>query len=277
MMKRGRILFKASVWILAILSLFFCLFPYYIMLVNSFKTQRELFASTLSFPETFLVLNYVRAIERMDLFTTLLNSLLITVFSTVTIVLFGSMTGYALNRVKSRMSDVIFNIFLAAVLIPFQSVMIPLVVTLADIGILNTRVGMVFTYFGFGCSMCIFLVYGALKSIPLSLDEAGIIDGAKRSQVFFRIIFPMLKPTMITSAVLNVLWIWNDYLLPSLVINQENLHTIPLRLYYFFAEYTKEWNYAMAGLVLSTAPVIVFYLFCQKYIIKGISDGAIKQ
>ena len=277
MMKRGRVLFKASVWTLAILSLLFCLFPYYIMLINSFKTQKELFASTLSFPETFLVLNYVRAIERMDLFTTLLNSLLITVFSTVVIVLFGSMTGYALNRVKSRMSDVIFNIFLAAVLIPFQSVMIPLVVTLADIGILNTRVGMVFTYLGFGCSMCIFLVYGALKSIPLSLDEAGIIDGAKRSQVFFRIIFPMLKPTMITSAVLNVLWIWNDYLLPSLVINQENLHTIPLRLYYFFAEYTKEWNYAMAGLVLSTAPVIVFYLFCQKYIIKGISDGAIKQ
>lgn len=277
MMKRGRVLFKASVWILSILSLLFCLFPYYIMLINSFKTQKELFASTLSFPETFLVLNYVRAIERMDLFTTLLNSLLITVFSTIVIVLFGSMTGYALNRVKSRMSDVIFNIFLAAVLIPFQSVMIPLVVTLADIGILNTRVGMVFTYLGFGCSMCIFLVYGALKSIPLSLDEAGIIDGAKRSQVFFRIIFPMLKPTMITSAVLNVLWIWNDYLLPSLVINQENLHTIPLRLYYFFAEYTKEWNYAMAGLVLSTAPVIVFYLFCQKYIIKGISDGAIKQ
>ena len=277
MMKRGRVLFKASVWILSILSLLFCLFPYYIMLINSFKTQKELFASTLSFPDTFLVLNYVRAIERMDLFTTLLNSLLITVFSTVVIVLFGSMTGYALNRVKSRMSDVIFNIFLAAVLIPFQSVMIPLVVTLADIGILNTRVGMVFTYLGFGCSMCIFLVYGALKSIPLSLDEAGIIDGAKRSQVFFRIIFPMLKPTMITSAVLNVLWIWNDYLLPSLVINQENLHTIPLRLYYFFAEYTKEWNYAMAGLVLSTAPVIVFYLFCQKYIIKGISDGAIKQ
>lgn len=277
MMKRGRVLFKASVWTLSILSLLFCLFPYYIMLINSFKTQKELFASTLSFPETFLVLNYVRAIERMDLFTTLLNSLLITVFSTVVIVLFGSMTGYALNRVKSRMSDVIFNIFLAAVLIPFQSVMIPLVVTLADIGILNTRVGMVFTYLGFGCSMCIFLVYGALKSIPLSLDEAGIIDGAKRSQVFFRIIFPMLKPTLITSAVLNVLWIWNDYLLPSLVINQENLHTIPLRLYYFFAEYTKEWNYAMAGLVLSTAPVIVFYLFCQKYIIKGISDGAIKQ
>ena len=277
MMKRGRVLFKASVWILSILSLLFCLFPYYIMLINSFKTQKELFASTLSFPETFLVLNYVRAIERMDLFTTLLNSLLITVFSTVVIVLFGSMTGYALNRVKSRMSDVIFNIFLAAVLIPFQSVMIPLVVTLADIGILNTRAGMVFTYLGFGCSMCIFLVYGALKSIPLSLDEAGIIDGAKRSQVFFRIIFPMLKPTLITSAVLNVLWIWNDYLLPSLVINQENLHTIPLRLYYFFAEYTKEWNYAMAGLVLSTAPVIVFYLFCQKYIIKGISDGAIKQ
>lgn len=277
MMKRGRVLFKASVWILSILSLLFCLFPYYIMLINSFKTQKELFASTLSFPETFLVLNYIRAIERMDLFTTLLNSLMITVFSTIVIILFGSMTGYALNRVKSRMSDVVFNIFLAAVLIPFQSVMIPLVVTLADIGILNTRVGMVFTYLGFGCSMCIFLVYGALKSIPLSLDEAGIIDGAKRSQVFFRIIFPMLKPTMITSAVLNVLWIWNDYLLPSLVINQENLHTIPLRLYYFFAEYTKEWNYAMAGLVLSTAPVIVFYLFCQKYIIKGISDGAIKQ
>lgn len=277
MMKRGRVLFKASVWILALISLLFCLFPYYIMLINSFKTQRELFASTLSFPGSFLVLNYVRAIERMDLFTTLLNSLMITVFSTIVIVLFGSMTGYALNRVKSRMSDVIFNIFLAAVLIPFQSVMIPLVVILADIGILNTRVGMVFTYLGFGCSMCIFLVYGALKSIPLSLDEAGIIDGAKRSQVFFRIIFPMLKPTLITSAVLNVLWIWNDYLLPSLVINQENLHTIPLRLYYFFAEYTKEWNYAMAGLVLSTAPVIVFYLFCQKYIIKGISDGAIKQ
>ena len=277
MMKRGRVLFKASVWTLAILSLFFCLFPYYIMLVNSFKTQKELFASTLSFPETFLVLNYVRAIERMDLFTTLLNSLLITVFSTVVIVLFGSMTGYALNRVKSRMSDVIFNIFLAAVLIPFQSVMIPLVVTLADIGILNTRVGMVFTYLGFGCSMCIFLVYGALKSIPFSLDEAGIIDGAKRSQVFFRIIFPMLKPTLITSAVLNVLWIWNDYLLPTLVLDIKKYKTIPMLIQYFRGSYGRvEMGPMMACIMLTVIPIVIVYLIGQKHIIKGVAAGAVK-
>lgn len=261
----------------ATVLLFTSLFPYYIMLINSFKTKRELFESTLAFPKSWLLDNYVRAIQKMDLLVTLKNSLLITVLSTLVILLFGSMAGYALQRTKTRTSKVIFNIFLAAVLIPFQSVMLPLVVELSKVHILNTRFGMILTYLGFGCSMCVFLVHGALGNISTSLDEAAIIDGANRFQVYFLVIFPLLKSTLITSAVLNVLWIWNDYLLPSLIINKTRLHTIPLRLYYFFAEYTKEWNYAMAGLVLGTIPIIIFYLFAQKYIIKGVADGAVKQ
>ena len=160
-------------------------------------------------------------------------------------------------------------------LIPFQSVMIPLISQFGQFDMLN-RAGLIIMYLGFGCSLSIFLYHGTLKGIPQSLDEAAKIDGANRFQVFWYIIFPLLKPMSITVGILNVIWIWNDYLLPSLVLGEAGTETIPLKLFYFFGQYTKQWHLALAGLTLSIIPVIIAYFFAQKQIIKGISDGAVK-
>ena len=185
------------------------------------------------------------------------------------------MAAYALERIKSKFSTVTFMVFVAAMLVTFQSVMIPLVALFGKAQMLN-QIGIIFMYLGFGGSMSIFLYHGAMKSIPRALDEAAIIDGASRWQVFWKVIFPMLKPTTVTVAVLNTMWIWNDYLLPSLVINSPTTQTIPLKMFFFFGQYTKQWHLALAGLVIAILPVIIFYFFMQKQIIKGVADGAVK-
>lgn len=251
------------------------LFPFYLMIVNSLKTKKEIFTNTLGTPENLTFENYPNAYESLDFAKTFFNSLIITVCSVVLIVVLSSLAAYALQRVKSKLSGVLFMLFVAAMLIPFQSVMIPLVTIFGKIDQLNMG-GLIFMYIGFGSSMSIFLYHGAMKSIPKSLDEAAIIDGASRWQIFRYVIFPMLKPTTVTVALLNTMWIWNDYLLPSLVVNKEGSQTIPLKMFFFFGEYTKQWHLALAGLVIAIIPVIIFYFFMQKQIIAGVSDGAVK-
>lgn len=251
------------------------LFPFYLMLSNSFKQKREIFTNTIGFPKEFTFENYPQAFKDLDFLKTLFNSLVITIVAVGLIVFTSALAAYALQRSKSKLSGVILMIFVAAMLIPFQSVMIPLVSIFGKAQMLN-RGGLIFMYIGFGASMSIFLYHGALKSIPKALDEAAIIDGATRFQIFRYIILPMLRPITITVAVLNTMWIWNDYLLPSLVINKEGMQTIPLKMFFFFGEYTKQWHLALAGLTIAIIPVIIFYFFMQKQIIKGVSEGAVK-
>lgn len=251
------------------------LFPFYLMLTNSFKTKREIFENTLGLPNEFTFANYPEAFEALNFVRAFFNSLFITVVSVVLIILISSMAAYALQRTKSKLSGFIFMIFVAAMLIPFQSVMIPIISVFGSVNMLNMG-GLAFMYMGFGTSMSIFLFHGAMTSISRSLDEAAIIDGANYFQVFRYVIFPILKPTTVTVAVLNTMWIWNDYLLPSLVINRPETQTIPLRMFFFFGQYTKQWHLALAGLMIAIIPVIIFYFFMQKQIIKGVSDGAVK-
>ncbi|MDT2814814.1 carbohydrate ABC transporter permease [Vagococcus carniphilus] len=251
------------------------IFPFYLMVSNSLKTKREIFTNTLGTPKDLTFENYPQAFENLDFVRTFFNSLLITVVSVVFIVLLSSLASYALQRVKSKISGILFMLFVAAMLIPFQSVMIPLVTIFGKVNQLNMG-GLIFMYIGFGSSMSIFLYHGAMKAIPKSLDEAAIIDGASRWQIFRYVIFPMLKPTTVTVALLNTMWIWNDYLLPSLVVNKEGTQTIPLKMFFFFGEYTKQWHLALAGLVIAIIPVIIFYFIMQKQIIAGVSDGAVK-
>jgi maltose transport system permease protein len=265
-------------WLLEILGVLLGLLwlsPFYLMLVNSFKTKREIFSDTLKLPEVFTFDNYIEAFNELTFLKTFMNSVIITVVSVAIIIIFSSMAAYALSRNKSKMSTIIFFMFVAAMLIPFQSVMIPLITIFGKIELLN-RVGIIFMYLGFGASLSIFLYHGTLSGIPKSLDEAATIDGANRFQIFWHIIFPMLKPITVTVAILNTIWIWNDYLLPSLVINQEGMETIPLKMYFFFGEYTKQWHLALAGLTIAIIPVIIAYFFAQREIIKGISEGAVK-
>ena len=263
-----------SIEVLGLILGLIWLAPFYLMIVNAFKSKREIFSDVLGFPQSVEFSNFVNAFKELEFLKSLFNSLLITGVSIAVIILFSSMAAYALARNKSKMSGVIFFVFVAAMLIPFQSVMIPLVSIFGQANMLNAA-GLIFMYLGFGCSLSIFLYHGALSAIPKSLDEAAIIDGANRFQLFWYIIFPLLKPISVTVGILNVIWIWNDYLLPSLVLGEANA-TIPLKMFYFFGQYTKQWHLALAGLTIAVIPVVIFYFFAQKQIIKGVSEGAVK-
>ncbi|MFP4662667.1 MAG: carbohydrate ABC transporter permease [Halanaerobiales bacterium] len=266
---------KIILYIIGILSSILFLTPFYIIVVNSFKTKKELFMDTLGFPESLDFMNYINAWQELDYLKIFFNSFIITVTSIIILVIFASMAAWMLERNKTKTSSFIFFLFIAAMLIPFQSVMLPLVRFMGYLNLLNIP-GIIFMYLGFGSSLSIFLYYGFIKGIPRALDEAATLDGCKPWQTFWYIIFPLLKSISITVAILNAVWIWNDYLLPSLVINREDTHTIPLRTFFFFGEYTKQWHLALAGLGLAIIPVIVFYFFAQKHIIKSVTAGSVK-
>ncbi|TCZ76565.1 carbohydrate ABC transporter permease [Paenibacillus albiflavus] len=272
MLRRRKNLFLE---ILGILLGIIWISPFYLMLVNSLKTKKEIFSDTLGLPSEITFANYTKAAQQLDFASTFFNSLMISVISVAVIIIFASMGAYALSRTRTKLSGVIFLIFAAAMLIPFQSVMIPLIELFGGAGMLN-RVGLMIMYLGFGSSLSIFLFHGSLKGIPVTLDEAATIDGCNTFQTFWRIVFPMLKPITVTVGILNIIWIWNDYLLPSLVINQEGMQTIPLKMFYFFGEYTKQWHLALAGLTLAIIPIIVIYFFAQRQIIAGITQGSVK-
>jgi raffinose/stachyose/melibiose transport system permease protein len=256
--------------------------PVYILIVNSFKNRSELYQNVLAFPSQFNFSNYSQAMQQMNFLVALKNSLIITIVSVIFIVILSSMTAWVLVRHNNRLSKVIFMILVATMIIPFQTLMMPLMQLMNEIQqifhlkMMDTRGGLIYMNIGFHASMTVFLYHGFIKSIPVSLEEAATIDGCSRFGIFWRIVFPMLKPITATVIILNVIGIWNDYLLPSLVLSSENLRTIPLSTFFFFGEFTIQWNLAMAGLVLTIIPVIIFYVLSQKYIIKGIGEGAIK-
>ena len=249
--------------------------PFYIIIINSLKTKKELFASVLSFPEIFTLANYKEAFDRLHYLNAVTNSLIITIGSVVVITIFASMAAWMLERTKTKLSNAILLLFISSMLIPFQAIMLPLVRIMAKLKLLNMS-GLIFMYLGFGSALSIFLYHGFVKGIPKELDEASMLDGCNKFQTFWYIIFPLLKPITVTVSILNTVWIWNDFLLPSLVINTPETQTLPLRTFFFFGEYTKQWHLALAGLVLAIIPVIIFYFIAQKHIIKSIAAGSIK-
>lgn len=249
--------------------------PVLILLNSSFKSLKEIYLDILALPQQFSFDNYKQAFEKLDFLSAFTNSLVITVIATVLILLVSAMAAWVLVRYKTRCSKVLFLVFSSALLIPFQCVMLPLVDFMSKLNLMN-RPGLVFMYVGFGCSMSIVLLHGFIKNVPVELEEAATIDGCNIFQTFFYIVVPLLKTILVTVAVINVMWIWNDFLLPSLVINKDGMQTLPLRTYLFFGQFTKKWDLATAALILCMIPIIIFYLCCQKHIVKGITDGAVK-
>ncbi|ALS26389.1 carbohydrate ABC transporter permease [Paenibacillus cisolokensis] len=276
---------KTSKWIfellLVALALAF-LSPIYIMIVNSFKNRAELYENALALPSTLSFQYYKQAMEKMNFLTAFGNSLFVTVISVAIVVILASMTAWMLVRTENKLSKIIFLTFVSTMLIPFQTLMMPLMQVMdwisrnLHIPMLNTHGGLIYMNVGFHASMAVFLYHGFIKSVPVALEEAATLDGCGKFGVFWRIVFPMLKTITITIAILDVISIWNDYLLPSLTLSDKGLRTIPLSTFYFFGEFTIVWNLAMAGLTLTIIPVVVFYFFAQKYIIKGIAAGAVK-
>ena len=253
------------------------LFPIYILIMNSFKTTKGIFTDVLGFPAkgTFTLENYKNAFQELDYIRSFMNSLLITVVTAVLVLLISAMAAWVLVRYKTKASKIIFLIFAGSMLIPFQSVMLPLVGFASKIGLLS-RGGLIFMYMGFQTSMAIIMFHGFIKNIPEELEEATTIDGCGSIRLFISIVLPLMRTIIVTVAVINVMGTWNDFLLPSLIINKQGLQTLPLKTYLFFGQFAKRWDLASAGLVMCMAPIIIFYLFSQKYIVKGITEGAIK-
>lgn len=254
--------------------------PIFFVLINSFKGKLFISKDPFALPlgETFAGLdNYVTGIQKTDFLSAFGWSAFITVFSVLAILLFTSMTAYYLTRVKGVVTNVLYYLFVFSMIVPFQMVMFTMS-KLANIFHLNNPVGMVILYLGFGAGLSVFMFVGFIKSIPLDIEEAAMIDGCNPLQTFFGVVMPILKPTAITVAILNAMWIWNDYLLPYLVIGLSTPYkTIPVSVQYLVGSYgAKDMGSMMALLVLSIIPIIVFYLTCQKYIIEGVVAGAVK-
>lgn len=265
--------------ILSILTALLCLaylVPFLLVLVNAFKERLDIVRNPVALPKTFSIDNFRTAFETMKFPYALYNSAVITVVSVALIVAFSSMLAYYLVRWKSKMSTVIFTMLVSSMIMPFQALMIPFISIYGNLNLLNSKWMLCFYYLGFGLALAAFMYHGFIKKVPKELEEAALIDGATRARVFWQVVFPILAPISTTIIILDVLWIWNDFLLPSLVLISENNRTLPLSTYYFFGKYTSNYGVAMAGLVLSIIPVMIFYLLMQRTIIKGVMEGAIK-
>lgn len=251
------------------------IFPILLLFINSFKSLKEIYMSVLQLPKTLNLDNYISAFEELDYLGAIRNSLIVTCTVTTANIICCSMAAWVLVRYKTRISTFIFTMFSVAVLIPFQCVMLPL---LTEMGILNmiNMPGLMLVNLGFGSSMSIILFHGFIKNVPVELEEAAAIDGASQPRIFFTIVLPLIKGIAVTVAILNVMSLWNDYLLPSLTINKRGTQTLPLRTYLFFGAYTKKWNLGAAALIMAMIPIVIFYVVCQKHIIKGVTEGAVK-
>ncbi|WP_166242043.1 carbohydrate ABC transporter permease [Paenibacillus turpanensis] len=262
--------------ILGILIGLLFLVPFYFVIVNSLKSFAELLTNSAALPKDIVWNNYTRAWKILDYPKVFTNSLIITVFSNLGLVAISSMAAYRLVRNPSKFNNFVFAIFVAAMVIPFQSIMIPLVRVTTNFGLMGSIPGLIVCYFGFGVSLTMFLYHGFIKTIPREIEESARVDGCSPYGVFWRIVFPLLKPMTVTVILLNSLWIWNDYLLPLLVLTDPDLRTIPLATSAFFAQYTKQWDLALASLVLGVTPIVIFFLSMQKHIIEGITAGSVK-
>jgi raffinose/stachyose/melibiose transport system permease protein len=211
----------------------------------------------------------------MNFFRSLVNSIIITFFSVSVLIIFSSMLAYYLARTKNRFTKTTFLILVASMIVPFQALMIPFISIFAQFVSINNRIALIFFYQGFGVALSTFLYHGFISKIPTEIDEAASMDGANDFTIFWRIVFPMLRPVTATVAIVNALWIWNDFLLPRLVLKQDS-QTLPLSTYLFYGQYSTQYGQVMAGLLLAVVPIIIFYLVLQKQFISGISTGAVK-
>ncbi len=274
----SKILKSFNYLLLSFLSVIF-LYPIFMVVINSFKSKFNIISSPFSLPneETYVGFeNYLVGIENSNLIESFSRTLIITVVSTLAIIILTSMTAWYLVKIKNKFTKLIYFLFLFSMVVPFQMIMFTLTNVCFQLG-LNSVLGITLVYVAFGSGLSIFMFYGFIKGIPKELEEAAIIDGCGPVKTFFYIIFPVLKPISITVAILNAMWIWNDFLLPYLLLGSSNKTlSVAIQLAMQGAYGSIDWGGLMAMLVVAIIPIIIFYLICQKYIIKGVIDGAVK-
>ena len=267
---------------LALIVIFIAyMFPFLMVVINSLKEKRDIIKSPFSWLFTIKGLsfdNFVKAFTQMNFLNAFKNSLIVTVSATVVVTLLASMLAYYIVRHHNKLSTGAFALMVASMIIPFQAIMIPLVsIYGGTLNVLNHRATLVFMHTGFSMAMSVFMFHGFIKgNIPMALEEAANIDGCTNVQTFFQIVLPLLKPIISTMVILNSLAFWNDYLLPSLVLTDSKLLTLPLSTYSFYGTYSADYGTIMAGLLLCVIPILVLYVALQKQIIGGVVSGAVK-
>lgn len=268
-----------------ILTLFFSLlaiawiYPIFLVVINSLKKKAFITREPFQLPDGrsfFGTQNFINGVKMTDFFSAVRNSAIITVGSVAVIILCTSMCAWYITRVKNKLTSAIYTLCLFSMIVPFQMVMFSLS-KLANMMRLSNPVGIILVYLGFGAGLAVFMFCGFVKSIPLEIEEAAMIDGCTPLKTFFQVVFPIMKPTTITVAILQAMWIWNDYLLPYLVLDLKKYKTVPIVIQYLKGGYgAVDWGTMMAMLVLAIIPIIIFYAACQKYIIEGVVAGAVK-
>ncbi|MBE0451444.1 MAG: carbohydrate ABC transporter permease [Clostridia bacterium] len=263
------------------------LFPFFIVLINSAKSSLEIITDPIALPrqwsQLFSNIEEIWTSPSIRYASSVYTSSIITILSLIAISVFSAMAAWVLVRRKTKMSTFIFLLFISGLIIPFQVVMFPLVALFRTINqtvglqMLRTYHGMIFAYVGFGAPLAVFMFHGFIKSIPLELEEAALIDGCSKTQIFFLIVMPILKPIFVTISILNAIWIWNDFLLPSLILGVgQDIQTIPLAIAAFAGSFVKKWDLIMTAVLMAAAPIIVGFILGQKHIIKGMVSGSIK-
>ena len=272
----------ALMWVL-LLVLFICfIFPFLMVIINVFKDKSDITRDPLSLigaAKGFILTNFPEAMKKMNFWTVFGNSLIVTVCATVLTIVVSSMTAFVIVRNgKWKFCTLMFSLMIASMVIPFQVLMVPLVsIYGGTLGVLNHRITLILMHVGFSVSMAMFMFHGAIKTnIPLELEEAATIDGCSRWQTFWKVVFPLLKPTVATVAIINAMAYWNDYLLPSLVLTKKELYTIPIATQAFYGTYSTDLGLIMAALLLAMLPILILYVFLQRYIVEGVTSGAVK-
>ena len=272
---------KHAVFMVVLIVLFACfIFPFLLVLINVFKEKGDINSNPLALVGSrgFTLKNFPEAMEKMNFWRSFGNSMVITVSSTILTILLASMTAYVIVRNKWKVCGALFGLMIASMVIPFQVLMIPLVSLYGGVlGVLNHRLTLIFMHVGFSLSMATFMFHGAIHTnVPMALEEAAKIDGCTRWQTYWNIVFPLLKPTIATVAIIDAMAFWNDYLLPSLVLARKELYTIPIATQVFYGTYSTDIGLVMAALLLAMLPILILYVFLQRYIVEGVTSGAVK-
>lgn len=273
----GKKLSRIIYWFSILTAAGIFLTPFYISLVYSLKSPQETALTGLAFPKVFHFDNYIKAIKVSNFFNASKNSLIVTLVAVLILLVICSMASYVIARNSDKkLYNTIYYVFLAALILPFQVVMLPFYVNLKQLGLLNSLTGLILGVTGFSIAFNVFIYTGFIKSVPRQMEEAAFIDGLGPFRTFWKIIFPLLKPINSTAVVLNALSVWNEFGISLIVVQKSAVRTLPLSQFYFFGEHSVELNMAFAAFTLSMIPIIVLYLFMQKYIIGGILSGSVK-
>ncbi|KQO10800.1 carbohydrate ABC transporter permease [Paenibacillus sp. Leaf72] len=262
--------------VMLLFSLLF-LYPLFLAINNSFKSFGEVMSDVIALPEKIIFENYAYVWQFINYPKLFMNNLVITVVGLAGIILVSSIAAYKLARTKTRMSGLIYLLCIMPMLIPFQSIMLTVLQFAKQLHLSESTWGLGVLYWGFGAPLAVFIYHGFVKGIPQEIDESATMDGASGFRLFFLVIFPLLQSVTTTIIIIDVMWIWNDFLLPLLMVNgSPDTKTLTLAAYTFVGQYTSDWQYAMTAMVMAVLPSIIVFIFLQKYIVKGVVAGAVK-